>query len=276
MKYNIKKLLRKVWSFLFFISGVCFLSNLIQKLKLPTALRVVNYHDLSYHEIKSFLKQIKFLSKRYTFISYEETKLFFEGKINVKNPLLLTFDDGLKGNYDYLFPILKQLNIHALFFVSPGLIGDECHMKEEEIREVIKSGLVKIGCHTYNHVSMNDYLTKEQTYYQVVKSKMKLEEIFGLEIDSFCWTFGGLDCYSQESFNMFIEGKYKYGFCTYSSPVLPSSDKRIIARTNLQNDWNLFEVRYQLSPYHDKKFRKLKKICEQRIANATNSQKQLM
>ena len=33
-----------------------------------------------------------------------------------KNSILLTFDDGFKDHFSYVFPILKKLNIQACFF----------------------------------------------------------------------------------------------------------------------------------------------------------------
>jgi peptidoglycan/xylan/chitin deacetylase (PgdA/CDA1 family) len=41
---------------------------------------------------------------------------------NHENEIALTFDDGLRNNLTVAYPILRELNIPAVFFVCPGLI----------------------------------------------------------------------------------------------------------------------------------------------------------
>ena len=41
----------------------------------------------------------------------------------VRNPLIVTFDDGYKDNHDVVLPILRDLGLKATFFVTTGLIG---------------------------------------------------------------------------------------------------------------------------------------------------------
>ena len=42
-----------------------------------------------------------------------------------KNPVIITFDDGFKNNYTTAAPILEELQIPAIFYISAGMIGTE-------------------------------------------------------------------------------------------------------------------------------------------------------
>lgn len=66
-------------------------------------------------DIKMFRNQLKALSKKYNIVGTEEFLT-----TNSENKILLTFDDGLKCHYETVAPILDEMNLPAIFFVSSG------------------------------------------------------------------------------------------------------------------------------------------------------------
>ena len=94
-------------------------------------MKVIMYHyvrpksketngKLRYLTLDQFNRQLDFFDRKYGFLSPNELRYNFENKIKTEK-VLLTFDDGLLDHYKYVFPILKQREIKALFFV-PTLI----------------------------------------------------------------------------------------------------------------------------------------------------------
>lgn len=65
--------------------------------------------------VKSFEKQILFFKKKYNYIDCNE---LFNKKKFKKNDLFLTFDDGLKNHYDFVYPILKKNKINGIFYIA--------------------------------------------------------------------------------------------------------------------------------------------------------------
>ena len=66
-------------------------------------------------------------------------------------PILITFDDGYTSNYNLLYPILQEYNFKALIspiVCMPDLLATE-FCSWDMYREMIASGLVEIGSHTY-------------------------------------------------------------------------------------------------------------------------------
>ncbi|MBO05810.1 MAG: polysaccharide deacetylase family protein [Candidatus Pacebacteria bacterium] len=70
--------------------------------------------------INEFERQIKFLSEHYSFASIE--KVYGEAKKGGdKKMCAITFDDGLKDQYENALPILQKYNATATFFIMSGI-----------------------------------------------------------------------------------------------------------------------------------------------------------
>ncbi len=94
-------------------------------------------------------------------ISFQRLLTFLEtGELNIKNAVLITFDDGYESFYEHAFPVLKEYQYPAVQFVVPGKLqsinpGDEHHQKEipklssYQIKQLIDSRLVEIQSHTF-------------------------------------------------------------------------------------------------------------------------------
>ena len=70
-----------------------------------------------------FTEHLEILKNYCNPISLSEA--FFDKKIP-KNPIILTFDDGYKNNYEVVFPLLKKYQVPATIFVTTGFV-DQTH-----------------------------------------------------------------------------------------------------------------------------------------------------
>jgi peptidoglycan/xylan/chitin deacetylase (PgdA/CDA1 family) len=94
----------------------------------------VNYHylrpsfDTPYPGIHGltpgqFEAQLKALSRAGEFVSGEQVRDAVRGLSPLpERSLLITFDDGLREQYEHGFPVLQRLGIPALFFINTGPI----------------------------------------------------------------------------------------------------------------------------------------------------------
>lgn len=98
---------------------------------------VINHHyirpDKRYHAITpdQLYAQIKGVQKEYKFISEAD----LENQIE-EPTCLLTFDDGLREHYETVFPILRELEVPALFFV-PSVILEKRAFTHVQIRHLL-------------------------------------------------------------------------------------------------------------------------------------------
>ena len=68
-----------------------------------------------------------------------------------EKPILITFDDGYRSNYDLVYPILQEYGVKAcisIIVLMPDLPTDN-FCTWDQLREMTDSGLVEIGSHSY-------------------------------------------------------------------------------------------------------------------------------
>lgn len=73
------------------------------------------------------------------------------GEALPEKPILITFDDGYRSNYDLVYPILQESGVKAyisIIVLMPDLPTDN-FCTWEQLREMTDSGLVEVGSHSY-------------------------------------------------------------------------------------------------------------------------------
>lgn len=112
---------------------------------------------------ETFERQMHLLKEQgYTPISFDELIAFVEqGTPLPEKPVMITFDDGYTSNAVYAYPVLRELGFHASIFAIGCSIGHDRYYKDTqysltphfgqtEITEMLDSGLISIGSHTYD------------------------------------------------------------------------------------------------------------------------------
>ena len=74
-----------------------------------------NFHFDKFLHVNNFKKQINYFQKKYNFIDC--LRLFDLKQKFGKNDIFLTFDDGLKVHYKYVFPFLLKKKINGIFYI---------------------------------------------------------------------------------------------------------------------------------------------------------------
>jgi peptidoglycan/xylan/chitin deacetylase (PgdA/CDA1 family) len=86
--------------------------------------------------VGTFRRQIEFLRNNYQIVTLGEiVEAVRSNKPFSKRAALVTFDDGLKNNFNVAFPVLKNLGVPATIFLTVDLVGtkeilwfDECSL----------------------------------------------------------------------------------------------------------------------------------------------------
>ena len=109
-----------------------------------------------------FAEQMAALSAAgYTAVGLEDLYAYVEeGTALPDKPILITFDDGYKSNYEIAWPILEKYGMEAVIFTIGVSVGKDTykdtgeaitpHFSYEEAREMTVSGTISIQSHTYD------------------------------------------------------------------------------------------------------------------------------
>lgn len=132
-------------------------------------LPVLMYHDLLAEDdgigamtTAIFDEQMQTLqSAGYTTVTLDEVYNYvYRGAALPEKPVLITFDDGYLSNYELAYPILQKYGMHATMFVIGVSVGAQTykdtgiaitpHFSYRQAQEMIDSGCVTIGSHTWD------------------------------------------------------------------------------------------------------------------------------
>lgn len=153
--------------------------------------------------------QIKWLQENnYTVIPLKDLVSYLQGK-NIKLPdraVVITADDGWESVYKYMYPLVKKYQIPVTLFIYPETISHGIHaMTWAQLKELQKTGLFDIQCHTYGHPNFKQekkHLSSE-TYEKFVHkelfdSKKIIEDKLGTQVTLLAWPFGIYDNYLEQ------------------------------------------------------------------------------
>lgn len=129
------------------------------------------------------------------------TKLSDFFKINPK-PIIITFDDGYKGIYTHVLPLMKKYDFKVNFYICGELIDTENpeYCTWDEIKMLSESGLAEIGNHTYAlHAKSKEELSAlyaseiNIALDDISKNQKLITEVTGKDVKVFSFPYGQYD-----------------------------------------------------------------------------------
>lgn len=105
-----------------------------------------------------------------------------------RSRIALTFDDGLKGNYEHAFKILEDYGFPATFFVTVNDIASSRFMNWDQLVELHSYGHL-IQSHTMTHPMLGE-CDENQARYELERSKKIIEDKIGTEVRYLSLPFG--------------------------------------------------------------------------------------
>lgn len=137
--------------------------------------KIRRVHPCYFLSIQQFKEQMEYLfQNNYKSISLNS---LFNIEYNNGRRVVITFDDGFTGNFEYAFPILKKYNLTATIFVIVNQVSGDNFLNWEQISELSRNG-ISIQSHTMTHRPLGQ-LTDQEVFYELSMSKRTIEEKVG-------------------------------------------------------------------------------------------------
>ncbi len=178
--------------------------------------RVLMYHMVREHiagakfnklRVKpdEFERQIKWLAEQhFHFVTMQQ--LYDNWNKHPAKTVAITFDDGYADNLLNALPILKKYNAVATIYVvvdrherdwssykkahhNSGELAQEPKLSDQQLQQLVESGLIEIGSHTLTHLNLAK-ASAEERQQELTQSKLILQQATGQPINSFAYPFG--------------------------------------------------------------------------------------
>jgi peptidoglycan/xylan/chitin deacetylase (PgdA/CDA1 family) len=165
----------------------------------------------------------------------------FPARVNGERTVALTFDDGFVSAFEAAMEMLAQHKFRAIQFLVADRIGQfnewevqlgearESLMDAGQVREWLAAGH-QIGAHTLTHPFLTRVSIREARE-EIISSKKKLEDMFGIPIRHFCYPYGDRNVSIQD---MVAEAGYATActteFGVNTAQTHPLELRRIMAR----------------------------------------------
>jgi peptidoglycan/xylan/chitin deacetylase (PgdA/CDA1 family) len=244
----------------------------------PTAgIRVINYHQTLPANARHIESHLQLFTRWLQPCGPAALHGLLQGHHEiVRQGVLITFDDGLRSNFEVAAPLLEKYGFRGCFFVCPGLV--ECPPREQReyaLAHKLPGGLVEtpgrdgrvamswedlaslhsrhhmIGCHTMTHQRLHEGLSDSELAYEIADSRALMMERLGVEIESFCWVGGEESAYSLRAAQMVAASGYRYGFMTCGGWTTAATNPRQIHRTNIEDRYTVPLASLQISGLPD-------------------------
>ena len=93
--------------------------------------RILNFHLVN--NMDWFERTILYIKSKFDLVSTDTLDLYYQGKVELKNAVHITVDDGDETFYRIIYPVLKKHQIPASLYVSPKIFKERINYWFQEI-----------------------------------------------------------------------------------------------------------------------------------------------
>lgn len=256
------------------VTGANWLLFRLRSLIFHPYIRAVNYHAVPQRWADSFERHLQYYARHFVAVTLSDLDRLHRGQWHHSKPgLILSFDDGLRDQVEVAAPLVEKYGFVGWFLVPTGFVdtpsqqqrdyardhqiipaadgagAPDVAMTWDQVRQLDQRHVV--GCHTQSHCRLRADLTDQQLQEEIPDAKHRLQEQLGHEVPVFCWVGGEEWSYSACAADAIRSAGFRYALMTNAYPIRPGSDLHQIQRTNIEADWPLRIVRFQLSGFMD-------------------------
>jgi peptidoglycan/xylan/chitin deacetylase (PgdA/CDA1 family) len=151
----------------------------------------------------------------YHFITVDRMLEIVASKANDKF-VVITFDDASEDMFLNAFPILKQMGIPFVVFVTTDFMNKEGFINDAQLDILNMDSLCTIGSHTITHPMLR---YSNNAFNEIFQSKKILEDRLGKPVNHFAYPYGKISAVSIKNMKMVRRAGYKSAMGTVDSEM---------------------------------------------------------
>jgi glycosyltransferase involved in cell wall biosynthesis len=205
---------------------------------------------------RSLARQMRWLRlARYHVLSMGElVQLRARHELPPLRAVVLTFDDGYADNRRLAYPILRQHNFPAMFFIVSGLIGainrwdDKAPVARRPLLgwpdiKAIQGEQISIGAHTRTHPWLTNLIPADAER-EISGSRADLEHELGQPVTVFAYPYGDMDGTTQ---TLVQEAGFAVACSTLPGHNSPATASMALRRTEIYGTMSLLHFALTLA-----------------------------
>lgn len=226
--------------------------------------RCLYLHYVFADQAADFRRIISALKEIGRFITTPELHRFLRGEQPIRERCFhLSFDDGFENMITHAGPVLRDLNVPALFFVPSAHMGVSDQQARANwrgwgwpacpVRPMTWDGVIRlrdmgfeIGSHTRSHARLSDWTHDAARLKDEIEgSKRELEQQLGQPCRYFSWPFGLARDISPLALKMIEAAGYELCFSAIRGSIVPGRTSPFqVPRHHFEPEWPWSHVRY--------------------------------
>ena len=107
-------------------------------------------------------------------------------------PFVISFDDGHSSVYENAFPIMQEYGFTGVFYIVSNRLEADGFVNADQLKEMAAAGW-EIGSHSQSHIDLPS--NHEVAHAQIRGSKLTLEDVLGVDVQTFAYPYGTIDSY---------------------------------------------------------------------------------
>lgn len=208
--------------------------------------------------LSRFRKVSRMLQARYNVISATDMlDRIRVGRGLTGREVVITFDDGYADNFELAAPVLADLSLPAVFFLTAGYVGTDKPFPWDSAKPIrprtmtwanarsLASAGFELGSHTWSHPDLG-VTPVDQSPTELLKSRMLIEEMTGTRVRHFAYPFGGRANITQDWAKAVERAGYSSLFCGFGGSVLTSTSPFWLPRIGGSHQRSLADLRIDI------------------------------
>lgn len=204
----------------------------------------------------SFRQQMQYLKDNgYNVITLAQLDGFLHGELPIPpRSVVITMDDGFRSAYEIAYPILREFNFPATFFIYTDFVGPRLALDWPAIAELQNTGLIDIQSHSKSHTSFaptpaedNDRAAYQRRLQDEIETPQRiLEQRLGTPIRYLAYPYGDT---SANAIDILAGGTHRLALTVERGGNPSFGDRFVVRRSMIFGDATIEDFREALETY---------------------------